>query len=83
MIFGDLDFHVVESMPYTDRGGYGSTGSTSAEGQTAEGRTYRGANGLELHVGEYGIACGDDDCPAEYSMYSDLVRRMRAVAARG
>lgn len=31
---------------------------------------------------EYGIACGDDDCPAEYSMYSDLVRRMRAVAAR-
>ena len=32
---------------------------------------------------EYGIACGDDDCPAEYSMHSDLVRRMRAVAARG
>ncbi len=216
-MFGDLDFHVVDSMPDPDRGGYGSTGSTSAEGQTAEGRTYRGANGLELHVGdyvidelgerycvmglhegdgaaaayadlgnsrtslecapclslrlderphdcdgvpievgdtvwvvsedgssvydcsvvvvntdganglvrvrekpengwsdflfpsklthsepdsfeliaresemdaysyceEYGIACGDDDCPAEYSMYSDLVRRMRAVAARG
>ena len=54
-MFGDLDFHVVESMPYTDRGGYGSTGSTSAEGQTAEGRTYRGANGLELHVGDYVI----------------------------
>lgn len=212
-MFGDLDFHVVESMSYTDRGGYGSTGEKSAEGQTAEARTYRGANGLELHVGdyvidelgerycvmglhegdgataayadlgnsrtslevapclslrlderphdcdgvpievgdvlyevddsgrpahwfepvtvvetsenggfrgdreptfwriariythrepdsfeliaresemdaysyceEYGIACGDDDCPAEYSMYSDLVRRMRAVAARG
>lgn len=211
-MFGDLDFHVVESMPYTDRGGYGSTGERSAECHTAEGRTYRGANGLELHVGdyvidelgerycvmglhegdgataayadlgnsrtslecapclslrlderphdcdgvpievgdvlyevddsgrpahwfepvtvvetsenggfrgdreptfwriariythrepdsfeliaresemdaysyceEYGIACGDDDCPAEYSMYSDLVRRMRAVAAR-
>lgn len=32
---------------------------------------------------EYGIACGDDDCPAEYSMHSDLVRRMEAVAARG
>lgn len=212
-MFGYLDFHVVESMPYTDRGGYGSTGERSAEGRTAEGRTYRGANGLELHVGdyvidelgerycvmglhegdgataayadlgnsrtslecapclslrlderphdcdgvpievgdvlygvddsgrpahwfdpvtvvetsenggfrgdreptfwriariythrepdsfeliakesemdaysyceEYGIACGDDDCPAEYSMHSDLVRRMRAVAARG
>lgn len=54
-MFGDLDFHVVDSMPYTDRGGYGSTGSTSAEGQTAEGRTYRGANGLELHVGDYVI----------------------------
>lgn len=32
---------------------------------------------------EYGIACGDDDCPAEYSMHADLVRRMEAVAARG
>lgn len=216
-MFGDLDFDVVYSMPYSDRGGYGSTGERSAEGHTAEGRTFRDANGLELHVGdyvidelgecfcvmglhegdgaaaayadlgnrrtslevapclslrlderphdcdgvpievgdtiwvvsedgssvydcsvvvvntdganglvrvrekpengwsdflfpsklthrepdsfeliaresemdaysyceEYGIACGDDDCPAEYSMYSDLVRRMRAVAARG
>lgn len=54
-MFGDLDFHVVDSMPDPDRGGYGSTGSTSAEGQTAEGRTYRGANGLELHVGDYVI----------------------------
>ena len=32
-MFGDLDFHVVESMPYTDRGGYGSTGEKSAEGE--------------------------------------------------
>lgn len=54
-MFGDLDFHVVESMSYTDRGGYGSTGEKSAEGQTAEARTYRGANGLELHVGDYVI----------------------------
>lgn len=204
-------FEEVESMGCADRGGYGSTGERSAEGQTAEGRTYRDTNGLELHVGdfvtdelvdcycvmglnisdgdayadigngnasvkvalcrdlelderphdcdgvpievgdvlyevddsgrpahwfepvtvvetsenggfrgdreptfwriariythrepdsfeliakesemdaysyceEYGIACGDDDCPAEYSMHSDLVRRMRAVAARG
>lgn len=206
-------FKEIESMGCADRGGYGSTGERSAEGQTAEGRTFRDANGLELHVGdyvidelgerycviglhegdgataayadlgnsrtslecapclslrlderphdcdgvpievgdvlyevddsgspahwfepvtvvetsenggfrgdreptfwriariythrepdsfeliaresemdaysyceEYGIACGDDDCPAEYSMHSDLVRRMRAVAARG
>lgn len=56
-MFGDLDFDMVDSMPYTDRGGYGSTGERSAEGQghTAEGRTYRGANGLELHVGDYVI----------------------------
>lgn len=32
-----------------------STGEMSAEGHTAEGRTYRGANGLELHVGDYVI----------------------------
>lgn len=206
-------FEEVESMGCADRGGYGSTGEMSAGASTAEGRTFRDANGLELHVGdyvidefgecfcvmglnredgataayadlgnsrtslecapclslrlderphdcdgvpievgdvlyevddsgrpahwfepvtvvetsenggfrgdreptfwriariythrepdsfeliaresemdaysyceEYGIACGDDDCPAEYSMYSDLVRRMRAVAARG
>lgn len=54
-MFGDLDFDMVDSMPYTDRGGYGSTGEKSAEGQTAEGRTYRDANGLELHVGDYVI----------------------------
>lgn len=54
-MFGDLDFDVVESMPCTDRGGYGSTGERSAEGQTAEGRTFRDANGLELHVGDYVI----------------------------
>ena len=209
-MFGDLDFDVVDSMPYTDRGGYGSTGEMSA-GEPV----YRDMNGDELHVGdyvidefgecfcvmglndedgataayadlgnsrtslecapclslkldkrprdcdgvpievgdvvyrvrddngehhdsralivdgffedgyvhyntsndragswracglthrepdsfeliamesemdaydyceEYGIAYGDDDCPAEYSMHSDLVRRMKAVAARG
>lgn len=32
---------------------------------------------------EHGIACGGDDDPAEYSMRADLVRRMKAVAARG
>lgn len=46
---------VVESMPYTDRGGYGSTGERSAGASIAEGRTFRDANGLELHVGDYVI----------------------------
>lgn len=45
----------VESMPYTDRGGYGSTGERSAGASIAEGRTFRDANGLELHVGDYVI----------------------------
>lgn len=54
-MFGDLDFDVVESMPYTDRGGYGSTGERSAGASIAEGRTFRDANGLELHVGDYVI----------------------------
>lgn len=47
-MFGDLDFHVVESMPYTDRGGYGSTGEMSA-GEPV----YRDMNGDELHVGDF------------------------------
>lgn len=46
-------FEEVESMGCADRGGYGSTGERSAEGQTAEGRTFRDANGLELHVGDF------------------------------
>lgn len=54
-MFGDLDFHVVDSMPCTDRGGYGSTGERSAGASIAEGRTFRDANGLELHVGDYVI----------------------------
>lgn len=54
-MFGDLDFDVVDSMPYLDRGGYGSTGEMSAGASTAEGRTFRDANGLELHVGDYVI----------------------------
>lgn len=48
-------FEEIESMGCADRGGYGSTGERSAEGQTAEGRTFRDANGLELHVGDYVI----------------------------
>lgn len=54
-MFGDLDFAVVDSMPYPDRGGYGSTGERSAGASTAEGRTFRDANDLELHVGDYVI----------------------------
>lgn len=48
-------FKEIESMGCADRGGYGSTGEKSAEGHTAEGRTFRDANGLELHVGDYVI----------------------------
>lgn len=48
-------FEEPEEWPFPNRGGYGSTGEKSAEVRTAEGRTYRGANGLELHVGDYVI----------------------------
>lgn len=50
----DVEFEVPcpEDWGYRNRGGYGSTGEKSAEGHTAEGRAYRGANGLELHVGD-------------------------------
>lgn len=50
-----IRFKELDSMPYPNRGGYGSTGEKSAEVRTAEGLTYRGANGLELHVGDYVI----------------------------
>lgn len=46
-------FEEVESMGCADRGGYGSTGERSAGASTAEGRTFRDANGLELHVGDF------------------------------
>lgn len=48
-------FKEIESMGCADRGGYGSTGERSAGASTAEGRTFRDANGLELHVGDYVI----------------------------
>lgn len=48
-------FEEVESMGCADRGGYGSTGERSAGASIAKGRTYRDANGLELHVGDYVI----------------------------
>lgn len=47
-MFGDLDFNVVDEMPYPDRGGYGSTGEMSA-GKPV----YRDMNGDELHVGDF------------------------------
>lgn len=51
----DIEFEEVDSMGCADRGGYGSTGERSAGASTAEGRTYRDANGLGLHVGDYVI----------------------------
>lgn len=50
-----IEFEEVESMGCADRGGYGSTGERSAGASAAEGRTFRDANGLELHVGDYVI----------------------------
>ena len=47
-MFGDLDFDVVGSMPYADRGGYGSTGEKSAEAPA-----FIDANGKELNVGDF------------------------------
>lgn len=32
---------------------------------------------------EFDLDYGDESCPAEYAMHSDLVRRMEEVAARG
>lgn len=68
-MFGDLDFDVVDSMPYTDRGGYGSTGERSAEGHTAEGCMHRepsyGWKKLEedarKRICDYAHAPRDDD----------------------
>lgn len=57
-MFGDLDFDVVYSMPYSDRGGYGSTGEKSAEGYTAEGRTHD-CDGVPIEVGDT-VYCDDD-----------------------
>lgn len=31
---------------------------------------------------EFGLDYGDDSCPAEYAMHGDILRRMKAVAAR-
>lgn len=50
-MFGDLDFAVVDSMPHTDRGGYGSTGEMSAEGHTAEGCPHD-CDGVPIEVGD-------------------------------
>lgn len=86
-MFGDLDFNVVESMPYTDRGGYGSTGERSAGASTAEGRTFRDANGKELHVGDYVIdefgecfcVMGLNDEDGATAAYADLGNRRTSL----
>lgn len=86
-MFGDLDFDVVDSMPDPDRGGYGSTGEKSAEGQTAEGCTFRDANGLELHVGDYVIdefgecfcVMGLNDEDGATAAYADLCNSRTSI----
>ena len=45
-MFGDLDFDVVDSMPYADRGGYGSTGTKASEPRCFD------ADGVPIEVGD-------------------------------
>ena len=45
-MFGDLDFDVVDSMPYADRGGYGSTGEKA-------GKHVLDRNGDPIYAGSY------------------------------
>lgn len=55
-MFGDLDFDVVESMPYTNRGGYGSTGEKSNGGEPS----FYDRRGRKLTVGCYCRIIGTD-----------------------
>lgn len=50
-------FKEIESMGCADRGGYGSTGERSAEGQTAEGRTYAASAGTASANGSTRRSC--------------------------
>lgn len=69
------------------------TATIKIDSWRACGLTHREPDSFELiaremgmdaydYCDEYGIGYSDDDEPAEYSMHADLVRRMKAVAAR-
>lgn len=64
-MFGDLDFDVVDSMPYTDRGGYGSTGEKSNGGEPS----FYDRRGRKLSVGCYCRISGTDSCGIVKKLY--------------
>lgn len=69
-MFGDLDFDVVESMPYTDRGGYGSTGEKSNGGEPS----FYDRRGRKLSVGCYCRISGTDSCGIVKKLYESEER---------
>lgn len=69
-MFGDLDFDVVESMPYTDRGGYGSTGEKSNGGEPS----FYDRRGRKLTVGCYCRINGTDSIGIVKKLYENKER---------
>lgn len=69
-MFGDLDFDVVESMPYTDRGGYGSTGERSNGGEPS----FYDRRGRKLTVGCYCRINGTDSIGIVKKLYENKER---------
>lgn len=69
-MFGDLDFDVVESMPYTDRGGYGSTGEKSNGGEPS----FYDRRGRKLTVGCYCRISGTDSIGIVKKLYENKER---------
>ncbi|WP_298625726.1 hypothetical protein [uncultured Senegalimassilia sp.] len=69
-MFGDLDFNVVGSMPYTDRGGYGSTGERSNGGEPS----FYDRRGRKLTVGCYCRISGTDSCGIVKKLYESEER---------
>ena len=69
-MFGDLDFDVVESMPCTDRGGYGSTGERSNGGEPS----FYDRRGRKLTVGCYCRINGTDSIGIVKKLYENKER---------
>ena len=69
-MFGDLDFDVVDEMPYPDRGGYGSTGERSNGGELS----FYDRRGRKLTVGCYCRINGTDSCGIVKKLYESEER---------
>ena len=69
-MFGDLDFAVVDSMPYPDRGGYGSTGEKSNGGKPS----FYDRRGRKLTVGCYCRINGTDSRGIVKKLYESKER---------